>query len=154
MANHVLNIEDFLEKCNEKIKSNRINLVFWSFTNNFEKLHNDEISFDDLNKKYLDIFIEICNNRLERSRAFLNDISVVLGFDFIALSIIATLAKKDETILSLIKKSDDLIFQFITIFLIAILIFLFILLTHYRAQVHAWTVFKEKTILMKKPLEK
>lgn len=48
-----------------------------------------------------------CDNRLERSKVFLQEIAVVLGFDVTALSIIATLARTKEypTILSLIKNS-------------------------------------------------
>ncbi len=145
-------VEKLLEKCNEKIKFNRINLVIWSFWNNFEGIQKG-VSFDGFENEDFDKFVEICDNRLERSKVLLNEIAVVLGFDFSALAIIATIAniKEYTTIWSLIKNSNDPIFIFLILFLIVALIFLLGLLLHYRTQVHAWTIFKEKAILMKQP---
>ena len=148
----VLRIEEFLEKCNKKIGEYKYELAWWSFSNNFERIKFG-ISFDEFEEKDFSKFIKICDNRLERAKTFLNDIAVVLGFDFIALSIIATIAKEHETIWSLIINPDYLILTFLIVFLFAILIFLFVLMFHYRSQVHAWTAFKEMA-LIKCPLGK
>jgi hypothetical protein len=146
----VSKVEELLEKCNEEIKSNRINLLIWSFMNNFGGIQ-EGISFLVFQKEDFEKFIEICNNRLDRSKVLLSEIAVVLGFDVTALSIIATLARTKEypTIWSLIKNSNDSIFISLIIFLFGALIFLFITLAHYRSHTHAWTAFKEKAILRK-----
>ncbi len=157
----VSKVEDILKKCNNEIRAAtykplsreyKYGLVVWSFNNNFESIQN-KISFDSFEKEDFDKFIEICNNRLERSKVLLNEIAVVLGFDFSAFAVIAAIAKikDDTTIWSLIKDSNDPIFRFIILLLLAALILLFGLLGHYRTQIHAWTAFREKAILVKQP---
>lgn len=136
-------VEELLEECNKKIKCNRFNLLIWSFMNDFNELQNISL-FDEVDKDDLDKFIKICNNRLERSKIFLKDIAVVMGFDFVALSIIVTAV--ESSIFRLLFKSPT--YYIIFIFLvIVVFIFLFILLTHYRSQVHAWTAFKEIALI-------
>ncbi|WAM22603.1 MAG: hypothetical protein OI715_00490 (plasmid) [Candidatus Methanoperedens sp.] len=142
-------VVDLLKCCNEKIKSNRIKLFFWSFWNNFEGIQ-EGIYFYGFDKEDFDKFIEICDNRLKRSKVFLNDIAVVLGFDFLALSIIATVLSKSETDKNILSLLWSLLTgNFLIEVLLIILIFLFGLLVHYRSQIHAWTAFKEKAILMR-----
>ncbi len=120
-------VEELLEECNKKISESKYKLAYWSFSNNFEGIQS-EISFNGFEKEDFCKFLKICDNRLERAKTFLNDIAVVLGFDFIALSIIATIAKEHETIWSLITNSEDTILKFLIVFLFAVLIFLFVLI--------------------------
>lgn len=129
------------------------------FYDNFEdilKLISDDFNIIGLNDVELKQFIEICDNRLERSKAFLNEIAVLLGFDFVALSIFISIVDfegkdGDPLIAILLDSSFGILFRVFVIFLILVIIPLFILLGHYRSQIHAWTAFKEKAILMKQP---
>lgn len=142
-------IEKLMEECTQKTNHNFWNLVKWSFMDNYKELQNISL-FSEVAKNDLEQFIRICDNRLDRAKTFLNDIAVVLGFDFVALSIIANMAK-EQTIWSLIVNPDDPILTILIVFLFAILIILFVLMLQYRSQVHAWTAFKEKAILTKLP---
>lgn len=136
----VSKVEEILAKCNGKIECNRFNLVIWSFMNDFKELQN--ISFDEVNKRELNYFIKICDNRLDRAKIFLNDIAVVLGFGILTLSIIATINTGNTVMIYSPFDRDQIVY-----ILFLILIFLFVLLLHYRSQVHAWTAFKEMAIL-------
>lgn len=151
-------VEKLPGNCNNKIKEHKYELVWWSFINNFEetqKLISDDFNNIELDNSELEQFIKLCDNRLDRSKVFLHEIAVVLGFDFAALTIIATIAKTNDTrtIWSLIESSNDPIFVSLILFLIGALIFLFILLGHYRTQIHAWTAFKEKALMKFKKIE-
>lgn len=139
----VSKVEEILAKCNGKIECNRFKLVIWSFMNDFKELQ--KVSFGEVDDDELNHFVEICDNRLNRSQTFLNDIAVVLGFDLLALSIVATISDRENMLKWLLPFSG-----IVTVgSLFVILTFLFVLLVHYRSQVHAWTAFKEKAILMK-----
>ena len=144
----VFNVKDLTETCNRKIRRNRIKFTIWSFTNNFEDIW--DISSNDVNNigsnDQLKQFISICDNRLERSKAFSSEIAIVLGFNFVGLSIIASLVEigEGDPLLSILLNSDSgILFRLLVIFLIVIIIPLFILFAHYRTQIHAWTAFKE-----------
>lgn len=153
----VSNVKDITGACNRKIRRDRIKFIWWSFTNNFEDIW--DIISDDVNKiesngSGLEKFIEICDNRLERSKAFLNEIAVVLGFDFVAISIIISIVdfegKDGDPLLAiLLDSSFGILFRVLVIFLIVIIIPLFILFGHYRSQIHAWTAFKEIALMKK-----
>ena len=144
-------VDNLLEECNKKISIfnyfgiyNYIKLFGLSLTNNFKKIQ-DGI-FDDFNNSKLDEFeliqfIEICENRINRSKILLNEVASLLGFDLVALSIIITL---DEI------NPKNPITHFSLIIGLAFLIIVSLLVAHYRSQVHAWIAFKEKAILMKK----
>ena len=143
-------IEDILEKCTEKTKPdihNYINLAWWSFLNNFKDIKKD-ISFDEIDDSELMQFIKICDNRLDRSKTFLNDIAVVFGFDLLALSIIVNVVIGGN-------KTTPPLHYFIVIMgtalLFVILIILLLLLGHYRSDIHAWTAFKEKALINDRP---
>ena len=145
-------VDNLLEECNKQISIfnyfgiyTYIKLFVLSLTNNFKKIQ-DGI-FDDFNNSKLDEyeliqFIEICENRLDRLKVHLNEVASLFGFDLIAISIIVTLVEIDtkDPVRSLI---------ILGIFVIILLILLF-LVGYYRSQIHAWTAFKEKAILMKK----
>ena len=148
----VFNVKNLTEICNRKIRRDRIKFAMWSFTNNFEDIW--DISSDDVNNigsnDQLKQFISICDNRLERSKAFSSEIAVVLGFNFVGLSIIASLVEigEGDPLLSILLNSDyGILFRLLVIFLIVIIIPLFILFAHYRTQIHAWTAFKEIALM-------
>ncbi len=89
---------------------------------------------------------------MERSKTFLNEIAVVLGFDFVALSIIASIADigEGDPLLSILLNFDyGIPFRLLVIFLLGVIIPLFMLLGHYRSQIHAWTAFKEIALMNK-----
>ena len=135
----VSNVENILEICNEKTAHNYWNLVKWSFTDNFKKLQNipffDEITDDELKQ-----FVKICDNRLNRAKIFINDIAIVLGLIVTLYSIVLTLPIVE--VIKVPNLSKNLIVPSVILVLMG-------LFAYYRAQVHAWTAFKEKAILMK-----
>ena len=148
----VSNVKDLTETCNQKIKCDRIKFVIWSFTNNFKDIKINSDNNIGLNKNELKQFIDICDNRLERSKAFLNEIAVVLGFGFVTLSIIASIIDIGEgySLLSFFSNSSyDIFFRVLVIFLLVVIILLFVLLLHYISQIHAWTAFKEIALMNK-----
>ena len=146
----VSNVKDLTETCNIKIRCNRIKFVIWSFTNNFEDIKINSDNNIGLDNNELKQFIDICDNRLERSKVFLNEIAVVLGFDFVALSIIASIVDfgKGDPLLSILLNSEyGISFRLLVIFLLGVIIPLFMLLGHCRSQIHAWTAFKEIALI-------
>ena len=149
----VSKVKNLTETCNRKIKRDRINFVIWSFTNNFENswdIISDDVNNIGLNNEQLKQFIDICDNRLERSKTFLNEIAVVLGFDFVALSIIASIVDIGEGNLFpsfFLNSNYDIFFRVLVIFLLVVIIPLFMILGHYRSQIHAWTAFKEIALI-------
>ena len=139
----VSNVKRILEICNEKTAHNSWKLVYWSFTDNFEKLQ--DISFsDEITDNELEQFVKICDNRLDRAKTFLNDIAIVLGFIIASFSIVLTLAIVGDKLPFLV---PDLSINLFVPSLFIVLIGLLAFLAYYRAQVHAWTAFKEKAIL-------
>lgn len=137
----VSNVEKLRDKCIEKLKNtSRLKLVWWSFRNNFNELQTGFPSLE-LTDKEVEDFIAVCDNRLDRAKTFLKEIAAVLGFDLVALTIVATIVK--------IEPKEYPISTFIG-FLIVSLFFLFILLGHYRSHIHAWTAFKEKALVIEK----
>ncbi len=135
-------VKKLLDACTEKIeKCSYWDLVKWSFRNDFKDLQ--DIPFGEVGESELKQFIKICDNRLDRSKTFLQDVSIVLGFDLTALSILAVMASKDNMFFSILPFSG--IVTFASLFII--LIFLLILLAHYRSQIHAWIAFKEKALM-------
>lgn len=149
----VSNIKDLTETCNRKFRCHHIKFVKWSFTNNFEdvwKLISDDFNNLGLNNDELKQFIDICNNRLEHSKTFLNDVAVVFGFDLLALSIIANIAiGGNKTTILLPYFSVILVAVLLLIILIILLLLpiLLLLMIHYRSDIHAWTVFKEIALM-------
>ncbi|MCD6455591.1 MAG: hypothetical protein J7K81_02215 [Methanophagales archaeon] len=114
----------------------------------------EDIAFDD--PAEVERFIEVCDNRINRAGIFLNEVAMVLGFALTALTIIAAissdkLGKSEDPILSTIGGNlYSIQFRILIVFLFVALIFLIILLGHYRTHVHVWTAFKEEAILNEK----
>ena len=148
-------MDNFIKACEKRI--HWINLH--SFTGNFE--YYKDIFEGELvakvreDRKGMDKFIEICNNRIERAKTFLQDVATVLGFFGSSLAIVLTLSvleRKEthvDTFLDFISQYGAL-FPILVFLLIGCVIILFLLLLHYRTSIHAWTAFKEMAILNKK----
>ena len=144
-----------------KACENKISWRYWhSFTGNFEyykkidkKLVAKVIEDDD----GIDKFIEICNNRRERAKTFLQDVATVLGFFGSSLAIVLTLSVLESGDKNHVDPFLDSISQYGILFtvlvfsLIGCIVILFVLLLHYRTSIHAWTAFKEMAILKKCP---
>ena len=137
------NVEKLLEKCDEASTRNYLHLVNLSFLGRFKELRDIPL-FNEGNNGELVRFIEICDNRLDRAKTFLNDIAVVFGFALVSLSIVLTIDKDKIPFLV-----PDFIIILIDASLVLLLIALLALLAHYRSQVHVWIAFKEKAILLK-----
>lgn len=142
------NAEKLLKVCEKQMETRWkivkfIKLAKYSFIGNFKAIK-ENIQFDALDKSEIEKFINACENRRERAKILLSEIGPLIGFDVVAMTVIASFAHE---MVSLPVYVGLLILLFIC------LIFLFILLAHYRIQVHAWTVFKEGAILQKSPTE-
>lgn len=147
--------DEVLEKCIDDVDAHNnikkfILLALWSFRNNFKEIQKG-ISFDSFEKEDFEKFIEICNNRLDRSKVFLHEIAIVLGFDLTALTFVITKAMDQTKLIVFIGAwnidiTPNLGFGLAAILFI-ILGILFILLGNYRSQIHAWTAFKEKALM-------
>lgn len=121
-----------LKNCGKKAGWKNFVYFIHSFSGNFEFYKG--IVENNIGEKDIEIFIEICDNRIERAKTLLSDVATVLGFLITGTTIIIALTT--ETLL--------------TIILGAIIILGFALLFHYRANIHAWTAFKEGAILNKR----
>lgn len=148
------NIEKLMEDCTKKTDHNFWNLVKWSFMDNFKELQNISL-FNEVDRDDMEQFIKICDNRLDRSKTYLKDIVVVLGFTFASLSIILAIAVGEKKIPFLVPNFS---INIIIASLILILVGLLAYLAHYRSQIHAWMAFKEIALMkctgkVKKPKE-
>jgi len=156
-----MKVKELVKKCEEKLKvgdtpiTKFLRLAWYSFRGDFEKIRG-HISFNEFEECEIKQFIEVCDNRINRAGIFLNEVAMVLGFALTALTIIAVISgdaleKSEDPILSMIDGNLYAIqFRILIVFLFASLIFLIILLAHYRTHVHAWTAFKEEAILNEK----
>ena len=146
------NMDNFLNQCEEKINIT-LKSLFWSFDLHFKTVRKwigEDFEKQTMNNCELEQFIKICDNRLKLFKAFLNDLAIVLGFDFIALSILATLSSgKDAIKLQDIFffQSGDIVLSILAWFLIAILISLFYSMFQCRHLIYLWTIFKEEALL-------
>ena len=142
------NAEELLKICEKRIETGWnvgkfFNLVVYSFRGNFKAIW-DNIQFNILNGDEAEKFINVCENRRERARMLLSEISPLIGFGGATMTGVALFAHKIVPIP---------IYISLLIFLFLCVAFLFILLAHYRIQVHAWTAFKEKVVLQKSSAE-
>ena len=148
--------KELVEKCEKGLEVGRnpikfLRLAWYSFRGDFGAIRGD-ITFDDPNDVEIKRFIEVCNNRINRAGTFLNEVAMVLGFTLTALMIVAVILSdglkgSEDPILSFLVGPHTIQFRILVIFLFVALIFLIILLGHYRTHVHAWTAFKEEAIL-------
>lgn len=141
-------VKELVEECTIKTDMhNYWNLVKWNLTNNFKELQNIPV-FDkfDKNENELEQFIKICDNRLDRSKTFLNHMAVLLGFDLTALTILAVMSTEENLLY------PNMFFRGYVTFaiLFIILILLVASLPYYRSDIHAWTAFKEKALMTQK----
>jgi hypothetical protein len=123
-----MTLDEIVKECEKQVDWKNFRNYIHSFSGNFD--HYKKV-VTSLEKKDITKFIKICDNRKERARVLLSDVATVLGFLMAAISILVSFSK-----------------DYRIIFLGAIIIILgFALLNHYRANVHAWTAFKEAAIL-------
>jgi membrane protein YdbS with pleckstrin-like domain len=140
------NAEELLKICEKQIETRWkivkfLKLTGYSFTGNFKAVK-ENIQFDTLNENEAEKFINACENRRERAKILLNEIAPLIGFDVVAMTVIASFAHEMVSIS---------VYAGLLILLFICLIFLFIMLAHYRVHVHAWTAFGEEAILRKSP---
>ena len=154
------NAEELLKICEKRIETGWnvgkfFNLVVYSFRGNFKALK-DDIHFSTSDTSEAEKFIAVCENRRERAKILLNEIAPLIGFVVVAMTVVATITPKQdaesgyellEGILSTPLYGDILIILFMGF------MFLFVMLAHYRTQVHAWTAFEEGAIMQKPPAE-
>lgn len=116
-----------------------------------------DVLFSELkDKNEINKFIEICDNRIEHAKTFLHDVATVLGFFITSLAFIVVLSsikikegdKLVDPFLNVVISHGIIFTIFVALLLLGIII-LSILLSRYRARVHAWAAFKETAILNK-----
>lgn len=150
-----MNAEKLLTRCEQRFGCDYLKLIFYSFSGNFESV-SKYVPFDDLDRDEVEKFIAVCENRRERAKILMNEIAPVIGFDVIAMTVVATIIPKPNAG-SGYELLKEILFTPLYGHLLVILfmgfIFLFAMLAHYRTQVHAWTAFKEDAILQKPPAE-
>jgi hypothetical protein len=142
------NAEELLKICEKQIETRWkivkfLKLTGYSFVGNFKAIK-ENIQFDTLNESEAGKFIDACENRRERAKTLLKEIAPLIGFDVIAMTVVATIVHK---------MAFHPLYAGLLIFLFISFIFLFAMLAHYRTHVHAWTAFKEGAILQKPPTE-
>ena len=150
-----MNAEKLLTRCEQRFECGYLKLIFYSFSGNFESV-SKYVPFDDLDRDEVEKFIAACENRRERAKILMNEIGPVLGFDVIAMTVVATIVPKPNAgsgyeLLKGILSTP--LYGYLLIILFMVFIFLFAMLAHYRTQVHAWTAFEEGAILQKPPTE-
>lgn len=127
-------------------------LAWYSFSGDFNYFKKN---IPNIQETDVEIFIEICDNRIERAEAFLQDVSTVLGFFITSLTIVlaVSMMEKSKTlvdpILNSITGKYEYFFPVLMGSLLIGVIILSILLGHYRTHIHAWRAFKEGAILNK-----
>ena len=122
---------------------------------NFESV-SKYLPFNKLDCDEVVKFIAVCENRRERARILMNEIAPVLGFDVIAMTVVATIVPKSNNVGGYELLKEILfapLYGILLIFLFISFIFLFVMLAHYRVQVHLWTAFEDGAILQKPPTE-
>jgi len=150
-----MNAKELLTRYEQRFECGYLKLIFYSFIGNFESV-SKYVPFDDLDRDEVEKFIAVCENRRERAKILMNEIAPVIGFDVIAMTVVATIVPKSNDVSDYELLKEILfasLYGILLIFLFISFIFLFAMLAHYRVQVHAWTAFKEGAILQKPPTE-
>ena len=146
--------EELLEKCEGEIK--RIKRKFWcsSYSSEFKDIR--KTFFENIDEDEVDLFIDICNNRLDRAKTFLGHTATSLSIFIASLIILASILMAAgikegfKYILLDVLKSLGWHSQILAVLLLILAAFLVLLVGHYRTETHAWYVFKEGVLLMKK----
>lgn len=145
-----------LEKCEQKIKWINWKFLLDSYRSEFEEIRLTFFKNININGDELKIFIDICENRLDRAKSFLGhtamSLSIFIGSFVVIVAILIIPNIKSEESFSLIDFMchAGLTFQLSVYFLLFLALILVLLVGHYRAETHAWYVFKEGALLMKK----
>jgi hypothetical protein len=148
-------VYDLVKDC-DSLTKRPFRMFFWSFNLDFSKVHlhlADTFSRKNYDLDELKQFIEICDNRINLYTTLLTDVSVVLGFGFIALSVVTTLVASGLTYVKpldiLTFNAEDATLSGLLWTVVLIVIALFSLMVILRKKVYLWTVFKERAILSK-----
>ncbi|VVB89410.1 Uncharacterised protein [uncultured archaeon] len=132
-----------------------IKLAWCSFSGDFDYFK--EVIANNIGDIDIKKFIEICDNRIERAEAFLQDVGTVLGFfitSFTIVLVVTTMERNKpivDPILNSITSKYEYFFPVLVASLLTGVILLSLLLGHYRIHIHAWRAFKEGAILNKSP---
>ncbi|KAF5075905.1 hypothetical protein DSECCO2_166530 [anaerobic digester metagenome] len=148
-------VYDLVKDCDSLAKK-PFRMFFWSFDLDFSKVHrhiDDTFSRKTYDPDELKQFIEICDNRINLYTTLLTDVSVVLGFGFVALSVVTTLVASGLTYVKpldiLTFNAEDVALSGLLWTVILLVIALFCLMVTLRKKVYLWTGFKERAILSK-----
>lgn len=147
-----MNLGELVKKCGEKAGWKNFVYFRHSFSDNFEFYKG---IVENIEEKDIEIFIEICDNRIDLAKVFLQDIATVLGFFIASLTIVLAISGLEQGKNHAYPFLDTLIgnygnlFPILVFSLIAGIVILFGLLLKYRTQIHSWTAFKEDAILNK-----
>lgn len=145
-----------LEKCEQKIKWYDRKFIWDSYKSEFKEIRKKFFENIDIAEDELKIFLDICDNRLDRAKSFLGhtamSLSIFIGSFVVIVAILIIPNIKSEESFSLIDFMchAGLTFQLSVYFLLFLALILVLLVGHYRAETHAWYVFKEGALLMKK----
>ena len=153
----LLKAEELLEKCEQKIKWINWKFLLDSYRSEFEEIRLTFFKNININGDELKIFIDICENRLDRAKSFLGHtttgLSILIGSFVVLASILISTGISagffEHPLLDVLKRLGYASWISASLVLI-IAIFLALLVAHYRTEVHAWYVFKEGALLMKK----
>lgn len=152
--------ENLVRECENHLNGRFFYHAASTFVGRLDDMTKD-IHFERLeDKSEKEKFIKVCEGRIERGHIFSSEIAMLLGFDITGIVvIIGSLLTRSEGVkdpmLNLLLHGGDFgdTFRIFFALLILALFLLFIMLGHYRIEVHAWTAFKEKAILSRKATE-
>ena len=116
------------------------------------------------NKDELRRFLRVCDDRIARARIYMTSLSLLTGFGVTALSVILDIAltlvgeemmettvrestKPLWTLFTKVLLPDYPLFSFVFLAIAAVVVACAVGLLYYRAQIYAWTIFKEAAVL-------
>ncbi|WP_456486967.1 hypothetical protein [Candidatus Alkanophaga liquidiphilum] len=126
------------------------------------RLELSDFAFD--NKDELRRFLRACDDRIARARIYMTSLSLLTGFGVTALSVILDIALTLVGGEMMIEMADEGVkFPFLTLFkelfchfplfslfllaIVVVVVACAVGLLYYRAQIYAWTMFKEAAVL-------
>lgn len=139
---------ELLTKCEEKTSWKNVLSLLDSFTDKSED-YKKIIADNKLEGAEIDKFIEVCDIEIERAKTLMKEMGTVAGIFIAIMSIILS-----KIIIEKIGKSTDQIGVNLNDILLAVFVSLVIgavlfsaFRAHYRLHIHAWTAFKEATVV-------
>lgn len=154
-------VGELLVECEEKIKWYDWKFISYSYRSAFKEIRKTffKIIKDEdieLDKEELKVFIEICDNRLDRAKSFLGhtttSLSILIGSMVVLAAILISTGISagflEHPLLDTLEQFGFTSWIFAALVL-GITVFIVLLVGHYRAEVHAWYVIKEGVLLRK-----